>query len=62
LAERVRRTHRKARDVGLVILRLGVFPGLRFQRGDTSLESCGGSTDGVQLPSVEGLGLLEAPG
>jgi len=54
--------HRKARDVGLVILMRGVFPRLRFQRGDTSLESCGGRTDGVQLPSAADLGLIEAPG
>jgi hypothetical protein len=57
-AECVRRTHRKARDVGLVILPRGVFSRLRFQRGDTSLESCGGGTDGIQLPA-EDLGLLE---
>jgi len=54
--------HRKARDVGLGILLRGVFPRLRFQRGDTSLESCGGRADGVQLPSPEDLGFLEAPG
>jgi hypothetical protein len=60
LAECVRRTHRKAWDVGLVILPRGVFARLRFQRGDTSLESCGGGTDGFQLPADD-LGLFEAP-
>jgi hypothetical protein len=54
--------HRKARDVGLVILLWGLFPRLRFQRGDTSLESSGGRTDGLQLLSPEDLGLLEARG
>jgi hypothetical protein len=60
LAECVRRTHRKAWDVGLVILPRSVFSRLGFQRGDTSLQSCGGGTDGIQLPA-EALGLLEAP-
>ena len=60
LAECVRRTHRKARDVGLVILPRGLFSRLRFQRGDTSLERCGGGSDGVQLAAKD-LGLFEAP-